>query len=216
MKSLTAIDHLVVAGPDLTQLERWWRDVAGIPASPGGAHEGRGTRNSLVGIDDSTYLELIGPDRDQKGHTGDRPFAIDSLQAIRLVASAIAVGDLDRAVAAYAEAGVEVGGIQLMSRRRPDGSLLKWRLAIPSDPHDTVIPFLIEWGADSRHPATDLDRRVDLISLDLTHPEPERIRAALMAVSGVDMDVGPGEPGLAAVFGTLRGPVAVASKGIDD
>lgn len=213
MSFLKAIDHLVLAGPDLEQLEQWWRDVSGVPAQSGGSHQGRGTKNALVGLDSSTYLELIGPDPDQHEHTGSMPFGIDSMVSTRLVTFAMAVKDLDSAAAVYSRNGIELSPVEGMSRMRPDETLLEWRLAFPSaSVHEGVVPFLIEWADDLRHPSQSLDNRVDLVSLDLTHPEPEPIQAALSEVSGTVAKISSGKASLAAVFGTLRGPVVVSSS----
>ncbi len=211
MSFMKAIDHLVLAGPDLGQLEQWWKDVSGISAHRGGIHEGRGTRNALVGIDQSTYLELIGPDPEQD-HPGPMPFGLDSMDSIRLATFALAVTDLESAVAAYTESGVELNPVETMSRRQADGTVLEWSLAFPSETaHGGVVPFLIEWADSSPHPSQDLDRRVDLVRLELTHPEPDRIQNALSTIVGSDVDISVGPPALAAVFGTLRGPVVVAT-----
>ena len=65
MTDFSAIDHLVLAGPDLAMMSSMWREATGINPMPGGAHTDMGTRNELVGIDSTTYIELIGPDPDQ-------------------------------------------------------------------------------------------------------------------------------------------------------
>lgn len=178
-------DHLVVAGPDLAALCEWWADHAGAAPTPGGAHTGLGTRNALVGLGPTSYLELVGPDPDQSDHAGPRPFGINQLDEIRLVTWAVAVDDLERAVADAHGAGIDPGPIIDMERARPDGVRLVWRLAVP--PASTlagVVPFLIEWG-NTPHPAADLDPVGRVTTVDARHPEAAGLDPFVRSVTGV-------------------------------
>jgi len=207
MDTLTAVDHLVIAGPDLSALGIWWSEAVGEHAVEGGAHTGRGTRNMLAGIDESTYIELIGPDLEQPEPATARPFGIDALTERRLVTFAIAVTDLDAACASVTAVGIDPGEPIGMERTRPDGVRLQWRLAFPSDPELAgVMPFLIEWGGTA-HPAADLSSDVRLSALSLQHPEPSAIEAALQAITRDDWHVDPGPPRVAARLETADGEV---------
>jgi hypothetical protein len=212
MSPFPHLDHLVLAASDLPALSRWWAGHVGVAAEPGGAHTGRGTRNELAGIDGTTYVELIGPDPDQPEPSGPRPFGIDTIVEQRLVTFAVAVDDLDEACAAVRSVGVDPGEPTPMQRQRPDGSVLAWRLAVPTDPTlGGVMPFLIEW-ADSEHPAADLPATVGLARLELSHPEPARIAAAIEAATGDTLDVQAGDAHLAATFEPPAGaPFSMAS-----
>lgn len=205
MSPFPQIDHLVIAGPNLADLSTWWADEAGTPTMPGGAHTGRGTRNELAGVDATTYVELIDPDPDQPDPAAPRPFGIDAISERRLVTFAVAVDDLDQACAAVAATGIDPGAPTPMQRERPDGSVLAWRLAVPGDPSlGGVMPFLIEW-ADSEHPAASLPPSVVLTTIELRHPEPERIASAIAAATGSTVDVAAGSTALTARFTTGSG-----------
>jgi len=183
-----SLDHLVIAGTDLSALIAWWAMSSGLQPAAGGAHGGRGTRNALVGIDSDSYIELIGPDPEQPNHDGPRPFGINDLEpnSIQLVTFALAVDDLDEATSTVRAAGVDPGRIESMRRLRPDGVELQWRLAIPPDKtFGGTLPFLIEWGADTPHPATSLSHDCEIESLTLTHPDSETLRTVLVAL-GLD------------------------------
>jgi hypothetical protein len=149
------IDHLVYATPDLATTVEALTDRLGIVPTPGGAHPGRGTRNALVGLGDGAYLEIIGPDHGQPVPTSPRPFGIDALSTPALVTWCLRPAvPLEVAVEAASANGYELGPIVAMSRHRPDGVLLEWRLSVP-DPaasEDGVLPFVIDWDA-AAHPS---------------------------------------------------------------
>jgi hypothetical protein len=205
MDMLAAIDHFVIAGPDLDALGSWWAEQAGTAADAGGAHTGLGTRNLLAGIDSTTYVELIGPDVDQPDHDGERPFGINDLAERRLVTFALAVDDLDTACAAVRNVGVDPGTPRAMQRLKPDGTTLEWRLAVPTDPMLAgVMPFLIEWGATA-HPAAELSRSADLRGIQLRHPDHVRISDALEALTGAAEQVKLGDPFVGIVLTSVTG-----------
>ncbi|NND03637.1 MAG: VOC family protein [Acidimicrobiia bacterium] len=204
MDELRAVDHLVIAGPDLRALGDWWSKAVGRNASEGGAHTGRGTRNLLAGIDETTYVELIGPDTEQPDPPRPRPFGIDDLHDRRLVTFALAVPDLIAACAAVSSAGIDPGEPFSMERTRPDGERLHWRLAFPPHPGWAgVMPFLIEWG-ETAHPAADLPAQVRLVDLSLQHPDAAQVGEALRAVTQAPWKVRQGPPTLTARLETLE------------
>src|SRR5262245_34103892 len=122
------LDHLVYATPDLDQTVV---DLAGrgITLSLGGPHPGHGTRNYLAALGNHSFLEVVGPDREQPDPVTARPFGVDNLTEARLMTWAIQVPDLDEALDRARAGGHEPGEAQAMSRRRPDDVLLSWRLA---------------------------------------------------------------------------------------
>jgi hypothetical protein len=194
------IDHLVYATPSLDVV-----DQLGIPVSPGGQHVGLGTRNFLADLGGGAYLEVVGPDPDQPEPSQPRPFDLDSLAEPRLVTWAIRVTDINRAVAEAEDRGYDPGPIHPMSRERPDGVLLSWRLTIQDD--DSVLPFLIDWGA-TPHPSRDAVHGSELLSFHIVHPDPAEVRKGLSAL-GADVPVVPGEPGLVARIRTPQGEVTL-------
>jgi hypothetical protein len=71
-----------------------------------------------------------------------------------------------------------------MSRQRPDGALLEWRLTFPPDgAHRSVLPFLIDW-LHSEHPSTTLHQPVELLELQLHTTQPDTIRSIVDAIGG--------------------------------
>ncbi len=207
------IDHLVVAATDLGWLCDWWRELTGVDAAPGGAHPGWGTRNALVGLGSGTYLELIGPDPDQPDPERPRPFGIDGLapQSASLVTFAVAVEDLEGAVALVREHGLDPGPITPMSRVRPDGVRLAWRLATPVlATHGGLQPFLIEWGDETPHPSTALSAGVRLVGLTLAGPDAEPIGALL---SDLELGIGVAPADRPMLSATLASPNGMIGLG---
>src|SRR5262245_37287646 len=81
---LRTVDHLVYATPDLAVGIRRIETLLGVQATPGGQHPGEGTRNALVALGPTSYLEIIGPDSEQPTPAGPRKFGIDDLKEPRL------------------------------------------------------------------------------------------------------------------------------------
>ncbi len=184
------IDHIVYGASDLAAAVEELAELLGVHAATGGRHVGRGTHNALLDLGGGAYLEIIALDPEQPRPAGPLPFALDRVHLPRLV------GWASRATA---------GDVQAMSRRRPDGLLLEWRLTrhVP-DPDRLVVPFLIDWGG-SPHPSESVPRGVRLAELRAEHPEPAGVRADLEAL-GVPLRVDEGpEPALLAALDTPRG-----------
>lgn len=190
-------DHLVYATPDLEATVAALR-ASGVPLSPGGPHVGLGTRNFLGGLGGGSFLEVVGPDPGQDAPRAPRPFGVDSLAGPRLVTWAARTTDLDSAIADAAAAGHDAGTAGEMSRERPDGVLLRWRLAFPPDDAGGVLPFLIDWGS-SAHPSGTAAEGAVLDSVTLSHPDPDRIAGVLRAL-GADVPVEQGSPAVLAVL----------------
>ncbi|NIH81077.1 VOC family protein [Amycolatopsis viridis] len=201
-----SLDHLVYATPDLTGTVADLRE-RGIGLVPGGPHPGRGTRNHLAGLGDGAYLEVIGPDPEQEAPEGPRWFGIDDLTGPRLVTWAVRVPDLPAALERSRAAGQLFGDAVPMSRRRPDGVLLRWSLAFPVA-GGGVVPFLIDWQ-DSPHPSGRLPGGTTLESLTGTHPDPGLVAGPLATLDAeLTVVTGPA-PGLEAVLRTPSGVVVL-------
>jgi hypothetical protein len=202
-------DHVVYGVADLDTAMDELAERLGVRPAAGGQHVGRGTRNALLGLGGGTYLEVIAADPEQAPFAGPLSFALDRLGLPRLVGWACRTADLDERVAAARERGYDPGDVREMSRRRPDGFLLEWRLTRQEpDPDRLVVPFLIDWGS-SPHPTETAPAGVRLVELRAEHPDPARMRAALAALgAALEIDEGP-EPALIATLDTPRGRVVL-------
>jgi hypothetical protein len=201
------LDHLVYATPDLDASISDVEALLGVRPAHGGRHPGRGTRNALIALSETSYIEIIGPDPEQAEIVGPRWLGIDNLSAPRLVTWAVKCADIETVAASAARARIALGAVTSGSRHTMDGTLLRWRLTDPrAMVEDGLIPFLIDWGT-SLHPASSAPRGPALLSLRAEHPEPARVERAA-SVLGLELSVThASEPRLVARLRTQRGDV---------
>src|SRR5262245_27306715 len=204
---MARVDHLVYAAPDLNRGVEEVEKLLGVRATPGGQHPGRGTRNALITLGPSTYLEIIAPDPEQPHPKTPRPFGIDGLKESRLVAWAAKGDDLGRLRNEAERKGARLGEVISGSRRRADGVLLSWRYTDPRTVlADGLVPFFIDWG-QSPHPARTAAQGASLIALRAEHPDAQRVQRLLRGL-GIDLPVQTGAtPALVAIIDSPRGRV---------
>ena len=204
---LSRVDHLAYATPDLERGVAEIEKLLGVRATPGGQHPGRGTRNALVALGPTSYLEIVGPDPDQPPPKEPRSFDIDHLTAPRLVGWAAKGSDLDALVRDAASRGVRLGEVKAGGRKRPDGVVLSWHVTdAATTPGDGIVPFFIDWGT-SPHPAATAAKGATLVALRAEHPNPAEIRRMLAAL-GINLAVTQGpKPALIAIVECPKGRV---------
>jgi Glyoxalase-like domain len=192
---LLGIDHLVLAVGEPDAVAAALEAELGLAATGGGRHEALGTFNLLVWLGDS-YLELIGVfDRGLAAASWLGRPAVEALErGDCLVTWAIAVDDLDGQLR-WAPPDHGLVGPLDGERRRPDGRVVRWRLAHPPAPSPTA-PFLIEHHPSGAEwsPAERADRAtqqhpvggpVRLASLDVETALAPRAAAGLRSLIGV-------------------------------
>ena len=129
----------------------WVAERLGVAPVFGGTHDGAGTRNALLGLGQQ-YLEVLALDPGQPGTRGALAGLVASMDEPALLTLAVASADLAHPVS--------------MSRTRPDGVLLEWRLSFTSTPL-----FFIDWGR-SPHPSEGLPDGGRITSVTITTPQP--------------------------------------------
>jgi hypothetical protein len=241
---LRAIDHLVVAVGDPDDAADQLVGRLGLQAGGGGRHDALGTFNRLVWLGD-TYLELIG--------VFDRSLAADSwigaptLRALDrgggLATWAIATDAIDEDLAVLRSRGSDLAEPIAGERRRPDGALVRWRLAAPARLDPDRPPFLIEhdaaaaeWTPDDRAARALGPARLTVLELPVGDPNATiqaflrtvglRFRPSLSGGGARDADIGRqlvrlrptrrGEPGAITVHVSIqdREPADVDLLGI--
>lgn len=171
------LDHILLGCGDLDHGIAFVEERLGVRAAIGGVHPGRGTQNALLSLGDRHYLEIIaptaeGPAPDAPPQTKADVDFLRKLTAPRLVGWAAHPGNLDEFAARLREAGIAFQGPQPGSRQRPDGGILHWKTLNLKDDHGGVLPFFIEWSADSIHPSADSPHGAELRRFAIAGPDP--------------------------------------------
>ncbi|MFO1318647.1 MAG: VOC family protein [Burkholderiales bacterium] len=177
----TCIDHIVVTARSLESGAAHVRDALGVSLQAGGEHPRMATHNLLLRLGDDRFLEVIAPNPAVAAPTRPRWFALDTLgpdAAPSLSMWVVRTSDVRGVARASAE---PLGPIEPMHR-----GTLDWHITIPADgsvPLDGVAPALIEWGTPV-HPAARLeDRGVALETLEIVHPDPDRVSRLLQSLA---------------------------------
>lgn len=130
-----------------------------------------------------------------------------------LVTWAASTTDINGVVARAGAAGVDVSGPREGSRIRPDGVTLHWRTAAIggglAEGHVDPMPFFIQW-ADSVHPAADAPFGCRLVSLDIQHPDPAKVRETFARLGISVSPASAAHAALRAILDTPRGRVTLA------
>lgn len=193
-----SFDHLAIAATDLETGAQAISDALGVPLEPGGHHPTMGTHNRLLSLGPGEYLEVIAINPDAPAPGRPRWFDLDRFAGPARPRAWVLRGDPD------------VLALPVHDLARSD---LRWRMTVPDDgvlPFDGLFPALIQWQGDA-HPADRLpDRGVRLTGLNLSHPTPDNLRAALAQITDdARITVSQGELGLSAHFTTPKGVVTL-------
>jgi len=195
------LDHILLGCSDLDGGIDFVEKHTGVRAAFGGVHPGRGTRNALLSLGERHYLEIIAPDPLQSG-TQDH-YGLLKLTEPRLVGWAAHPGDLDSFATRLRDANIAFDGPNPGSRKRPDGRLLQWKTLNLKDNHAGLLPFFIEWSADTVHPSADSPAGCRIVRFQITTPESEQL-GKTMAILRLDVKIAKAEK--AQLRATIAGP----------
>jgi hypothetical protein len=205
---LSILDHLVYAAPDLDATIERLEQTFSVRAAIGGQHPGWGTKNALLSLGPKAYLEIMGPDLSQSEPRQPLPFGLDSLSRPRLVTWVARTDDLQSVIDKAKRQKLDLGELQEKSRKKPDGSILKWTMTdLTKNRKDGIIPYFINWG-DSAHPAESSPRGCRLIKLDVFHPDAKRVNELLYHL-GIDLQAESGSVALKATIEIPKGQIVL-------
>jgi hypothetical protein len=166
------LDHILLGSSELQTGIDFIAQRTGVRAAFGGVHPGRGTENALLTLGEKHYLEIIAPDPAQPDSKNRMALALRKLSEPRLVGWAAHPGELSSFAKKLKEAGIAFEGPTRGSRKRPDGRLLEWQTLALGDDASGLLPFFIEWSADSPHPSADAPAGLRLVRFQLATPQP--------------------------------------------
>ena len=204
------LDHILLGCNDLEHGIDFVEEHTGVRAAFGGVHPGRGTQNALLSLGIRRYLEIIAPDPQQNA-SAELASMLKKLTEPRLVGWAAHPGDIQVLAADLAKAGIVAEGPTPGSRKPPDGNVLHWKTLNLKDDANGLLPFFIEWSADSSHPSADAPSGCQLLRFELLTPDP----AALAKTSTKIMLAAPiakgSSPQLHAVISGPKGQLDITS-----
>ncbi len=195
------LDHILLGCSDLDRGIAFVEKHTGIPAAFGGVHPGRGTQNALLSFGERHYLEIIALDPQQSGAPDH--YGLAKLTEPRLVSWAAHPGDLNSFATRLRNADIAFDGPNPGSRKRPDGRLLQWKTLNLKDDHAGLLPFFIEWNADTVHPSSDAPAGCRIVRFELATPEPEQL-SKTVEILGLDVKIAKAEH--AQLRATIAGP----------
>ena len=172
------LDHVILGAADLDRGVEEMERRTGVRATFGGAHPGRGTRNALLSLGPSLYLEILAPDPAQAVAGSDLD-ELRKLPGLTPVGWAVHTGDAEALRGRLESSGLRVSPATPGSRARPDGRLLEWVTFGVTEPDHPLAPFFIRWADMSRHPARTSPPGCTFKSLALAAPDPPPLRSIL-------------------------------------
>lgn len=203
---LPNIDHLIFAAPTLEEGIDKIENLLGIRPVIGGQHQGRGTHNALLALED-IYFEVIAPDPLQPDVA--RPLWMKTDQAMQPHLWTWAAGhpnllELEKKANQHQ---IPIGEVRSGTRTQPNGNVLKWQLTEPIlDNESGIMPFFLNWG-DTVHPSKTLPQAGKILSFKAIHPTPSTVMDQLQKL-GINLVVEKGEhPKLEASIQTTSGKI---------
>jgi hypothetical protein len=180
------LDHIILGCNDLDRGIELVQESIGVHPSIGGVHPGRGTRNALLSLGERRYLEIIAPDPAQQKIVHFPQ--IREMTEPRLVGWAVHPPDIAAIAKQLGENGIAFQGPDDGSRKRPDGHILTWKTVNLADDRHGLLPFFIEWSADSVHPSKDAPARCRLEYFEIMSVDPDELSLFFKRI-GLDLPV---------------------------
>lgn len=203
-----AIDHVIFVVDDLDAASARLIDDHGLVSIPGGRHAGHGTANRIVPLGTS-YLELMGVV--DPGEAAASPMGrwATSRASKTLIPAALCLRTDD----ADAEATRLGLAPMAMSRVRPDGVVLSWRLVGADEMFDEErLPFFIQWDDMTLHPGRAATaHRVEVHGIARVGLRGDTTAiAARVGDHDLPIDVDPGAPEVTSMtIATAGGPITL-------
>jgi hypothetical protein len=206
---MISIDHVIFVVEDLDRAADALFETRGLASVAGGRHPGHGTGNRIVPLG-TTYLELmavIDPVEAAQSPMGqwaaatERPGLVPAALCLR-------TEDADEEARRLRLAAIP------MTRTRPDGAVLSWRLVGVDDMFGPErLPFFIEWEVEpeahpGRAPAEHRVAPIGIVAIEISGNR--GLIEKRLGVHALPITVTEGKPGVVSVVvATEKGDVAL-------
>jgi catechol 2,3-dioxygenase-like lactoylglutathione lyase family enzyme len=191
------LDHLAVACTNLAEGTAWLEDRLGVTLQKGGQHPRYGTHNTLLGLADGIYLEVIAKNPDAIPEAGQSWFELDRFSGPPRLANWICQTDNIANVPSVAGAPCAL--------TRGD---LSWQITVPDDgglPYSGAFPTLIQWAEGTHHPSGRLGfSGCKLLRFEVTHPHMKMI-SQMVSLDDPRITLSVGDFAMHATFETPQG-----------
>ena len=180
-----SLDHIVLGCNDLDRGIALVEDRLGVRPVTGGVHPDRGTTNALLSLGELHYLEIMAPDPKT---TAVQPWAAQQLAALKTLTAPRLLNwgahhsDINTLAKKFRDSGIEIRGPWPASRIRPDGRTLRWTSFSLVDDRHGLLPFFIEWSADSVHPSSDAPGGCRIKRFVAAEPDPSELSKAFQRI----------------------------------
>jgi len=180
------LDHIILGCNDLDLGMELVEQNTGVRPTIGGVHPGRGTRNALLSLGERRYLEIIAPDPAQQKIVHFPQ--IREMKEPRLIGWAVHPPDIAATAKLLRDNQIAFSGPDDGSRKRPDGLVLNWKTINLADDRHGILPFFIEWSADSVHPSKDAPKGCHLDCFTVMAVDPAELSKVFQQI-GVEASV---------------------------
>jgi hypothetical protein len=191
----SSLDHVILGCNELDRGIAFVQERVGIRAVVGGTHPDRGTANAVVSLGNRHYLEIMAPDpkaSDVKPWAAQQLSALKGLTTPRLITWAVHHTDIDGLANKFRGSGIAILGPWPGSRTKPDGTVVSWKSFSLADDHHGLLPFFIEWSANSVHPSSEAPAGCRIEQFGAADQDPNELSKTFQRidVSGVSIESG--------------------------
>lgn len=147
---MLALDHIVISANNPQQAAKDFGKKHEVTIIEGGKHANWGTYNYLAYFQNGCYIEWIGLFDKKIAVQSDNPLIEQLVKVLDdniegPFQYALRTDEMDTYTDHFQMSAIPYIGPIPGSRKRPDGSLLEWRMLFPKSNMEQ-LPFLIEWG----------------------------------------------------------------------
>lgn len=149
---MLALDHIIISGKNAEEVSATYGEQFSIKAVRGGEHADWGTYNYLAYFSNDSYIEWLGVNDLQQASSAENPLIQHLVYTLEQEVSpipfqmALRTNQMEQYIQHFKKENIPFTGPFHGERKKPDGTILKWRMLFPSfDFRIESLPFLIEW-----------------------------------------------------------------------